>query len=48
MQAPKLAMTFKPDELVDRLGIEDGTVVLAGPASGTDLTLGRVRFNGER
>ncbi len=41
-------MTFKPDELsIDRLSIEDGTVVLADAASGTSLTLGRVWFNGE-
>jgi uncharacterized protein involved in outer membrane biogenesis len=48
LQAPNLAMTFKPDELsIDRLSIEDGTVVLADAASGTSLTLGRVWFNGE-
>jgi large subunit ribosomal protein L24 len=48
LQAPNLAMTFKPDELsIDRLSIEDGTVVLADAASGTGLTLGRVWFNGE-
>ena len=41
-------MTFKPDELsIDRLSIEDGTVVLADAASGTSFTLGRVWFNGE-
>jgi uncharacterized protein involved in outer membrane biogenesis len=48
LQAPSLAMTFKPDELsIDRLSIEDGTVVLADAASGASLTLGRVWFNGE-
>jgi len=48
LQAPNLAMTFKPDELsIDRLSIEDGTVALADAASGTSLTLGRVWFNGE-
>jgi large subunit ribosomal protein L24 len=48
LQAPNLAMTFKPDELsIDRLSIEDGTIVLADAASGTSLTLGRVWFNGE-
>ena len=48
LQAPTLAMNFKPDELsIDRLGIEDGTVVLADAASGASLTLGRVWFNGE-
>ena len=48
LQAPNLAVTFKPDELsVDRLSIEDGTVLLADGASGASLTLGRVWFNGE-
>ena len=48
LQAPNLAMTFKPDELsIDRLSIEDGTVALTDAASGTSLTLGRVWFNGE-
>jgi large subunit ribosomal protein L24 len=48
LQAPNLAMTFKPDELsIDRLSIEDGTVLLADAASGTGLTLERVWFNGE-
>ena len=48
LQAPTLAMNFKPDELsIDRLSIEDGTVVLADAASGAGLTLGRVWFNGE-
>jgi AsmA-like C-terminal region/AsmA family len=48
VQAPNLAMTFRPDELsIDRLSIEDGTVVLADAASGASLTLGRVWFNGE-
>ncbi|HET8545896.1 MAG TPA: AsmA family protein [Pseudolabrys sp.] len=48
LQAPNLAMTFKPDELsIDRLSIEDGTVVLTDAASGTSLTLGRAWFNGE-
>jgi len=48
MQAPNLAIAFKPDELsIDRLSIEDGMVVLADAASGAGLTLGRVWFNGE-
>src|SRR5262249_11558930 len=48
VQAPNLAMTFKPDELsIDRLSIEDGTVVLADAASGASLTLGRAWFNGD-
>jgi large subunit ribosomal protein L24 len=48
VQAPNLAMTFKPDELsIDRLSIEDGTVVLFDAASGTSLTLGGAWFNGE-
>ena len=48
VQTPNLAMAFKPDELsIDRLSIEDGTVVLTDAASGTSLTLGRVWFNGE-
>ena len=48
LQTPNLAMTFRPDELsIDRLSIEDGTVVLADAASGTSLTFGRAWFNGE-
>src|SRR5262245_2291565 len=48
VQAPNLAMTFKPDELsIERLSIEDGTVVLSDAANGANLTLGRVWFNGE-
>ena len=48
LQSPSLAMTFKPDELsIERLSIEDGTVVLADAASGASLTLGRAWFNGE-
>jgi uncharacterized protein involved in outer membrane biogenesis len=46
--APNLAIAFKPGELsIDRLNIENGTVVLADAGSGTNITLGRVRFNGE-
>src|SRR5262245_5120171 len=48
VQAPNLAMSFRPDELsIDRLSIEDGTAVLADAASGASLTLGRVWFKGE-
>jgi large subunit ribosomal protein L24 len=48
VQAPNLAMTFRPDELsIGRLSIEDGTVVLVDAASGASLTLGGVWFNGE-
>jgi large subunit ribosomal protein L24 len=48
LQAPGLTLTFKPDELsIDRLSIEDGTVLVADAASGASLTLGRVWFNGE-
>jgi large subunit ribosomal protein L24 len=48
LQTPNLAMTFKPDELsIDRLSIEDGTIVLADAASGASVTLGKLWFNGE-
>jgi large subunit ribosomal protein L24 len=48
LQAPSLSVAFRPDELsIDRLSIEDGTIVLADAASGASLTLGRVWFNGE-
>ena len=48
VRAPNLAVTFKPDELsVDRLSIEDGTLILADVASGTNLTLGRISFIGD-
>jgi uncharacterized protein involved in outer membrane biogenesis len=45
---PDLAVAFKPGELsIDRLNIENGTVVLADAGSGANITLGRVQFNGE-
>ena len=48
VRAPNLAVAFKPDELsVDRLSIEDGTVILTNEANGASVTLGRVSFNGE-
>jgi large subunit ribosomal protein L24 len=48
LQTPNVAIAFRPDELsIDRLSIEDGTIVLADAASGASLTLGRVWFNGE-
>jgi large subunit ribosomal protein L24 len=48
VRAPNLAVAFKPDELsIERLGIEDATIVLTDAASGATLTLGRVWFNGE-
>ena len=48
VRAPNLAVAFKPDELsVDRLSIEDGTLTLTDVASGTNLTLGRLSFNGD-
>ena len=48
VRAPNLVVAFKPDELsVDRLSIEDGTVILTNEANGASVTLGRVSFNGE-
>jgi len=48
VRAPNLAIAFKPDELsVDRLSIEDGSIVLTNEANGASVTLERVRFNGE-
>ena len=48
VRAPSLAVAFKPDELsVDRLSIENGTIMLTNAANGASVTLGRVSFNGE-
>ncbi|HEY6023705.1 MAG TPA: AsmA-like C-terminal region-containing protein [Pseudolabrys sp.] len=48
VRAPNLAVAFRPDELsVDRLSVEDGTIVLSDAATGASVTLGRVSFNGE-
>ncbi len=48
LRAPNLAVAFRPDELsVDRLSIEDGSVVLNDAASGASVTLGGVSFSGE-
>ncbi len=48
VRAPNLTVAFRPDELsIDRLSVEDGTIALADAASGTNVTLGRVSFNGE-
>ena len=48
VRAPNLAVTFKPDELsVDRLSIEDGTIVLANGANGATIALEGVWFRGE-
>jgi len=47
IHTPNLAVAFKPDELsVDRLSIDDGTVILADAASGSSITLGGVWFKG--
>jgi len=47
-RAPNLAIAFKPDELsVDRLSIEDGSIILTNEANGASVTLERVRFSGE-
>ena len=48
VRAPNLAVAFKPDELsVDRLSIEDGTLILTDAANGASVTLERIWFNGE-
>jgi large subunit ribosomal protein L24 len=48
MLAPRLAIAFRPDDLsIERLSIENGTIVLADAASGTSITLGQLRFSGE-
>ncbi len=48
VQAPSVAIGFDPDALsIDRLGIEDATVMLADAGSGEHVTLGHVWFNGE-
>ncbi len=48
VRAPSLAVTFNPDDLsVDRLSIDDGTITLTDAASGANIILSDVRFNGE-
>jgi large subunit ribosomal protein L24 len=48
VRAPSLAVAFNPDELsVDRLSIDDGTIMLTDAASGANTILSDVRFNGE-
>ena len=48
VRAPNLAVAFKPDELsVDRLSVENGTIILTNDANGASLTLERVSFIGE-
>ena len=48
VRAPNLTVAFRPDELsIDRLSVEDGTITLADAATGMNVTLGRVSFNGE-
>jgi uncharacterized protein involved in outer membrane biogenesis len=48
VRAPNLAVTFKPDELsVDRLSVEDGTIILTAAANGASITLERISFKGE-
>jgi uncharacterized protein involved in outer membrane biogenesis len=48
IRTPGFTVAFRPDELsVDRLSVEDGTVMLADAANGASVTLDRVRFNGE-
>ena len=47
LRAPNLAVAFNPDEVsVDRLRVEDGTVVLAS-AGGSNITFERAWFKGE-
>jgi large subunit ribosomal protein L24 len=48
LTAPGVSLKFDPDAIsIDRLSIEDGTVVLGDAASGTVLKLDNVWFNGE-
>jgi hypothetical protein len=48
LEAPGLSIGFDPDALsIDRLGIEDGTIVLADAESGMRAELDHVWFNGE-
>ncbi|MEI9803461.1 MAG: AsmA family protein [Pseudolabrys sp.] len=46
--APSMAVRFDPDALaIDRLGIEDGKVILSDAANGASVTLDRLWFNGD-
>lgn len=48
VQAPSIALKFDPDALsIDRLSIEDGTIVLGDAANGAGIILDKVWFNGE-
>ena len=48
LKAPPLALDMDPDALsIDRLGIEDGKVVLSDAASGAEFQLDKLWFNGE-
>ncbi len=48
VRAPKLAVGFDPDVLtIERLDIQDGTLVLADAVSGGGVTLGKVSFKGD-
>lgn len=48
VQAPNIAVGFNPDGVtIDRLSIEDGMLTLTDAASGANVTLDRLWFNGE-
>ena len=48
VRAPELAIKFNADNLsIDRLNVEDGTVILTDAANGARATLQGVWFNGE-
>lgn len=48
LQAPAVTLDIDPDALsIDRLGIEDGRVLLSDAASGTEIQLNKLWFNGE-
>ncbi len=48
MQAPNIPINFSPDALsIDRLGIEDATVILGDAANGAGIKLEKLWFNGD-
>ncbi len=48
VRAPKVAFGFDPDLItIERLDIQDGTLVLADAASGGSVTLDKVSFKGD-
>src|SRR5690348_5796587 len=48
LKAPPVALDMEPDALsIDRLGIEDGKVLLSDAASGAEIQLDKLWFNGE-